>query len=94
MIKTKTVNVDIEVTESLACDNCGANIPLVFEDPGGTTQQGHDALAIIFTGGYGMYVDPLVQHDLQVLWCKKCADLLCAAFPSIHERLGTKVELK
>ena len=21
-----------------------------------------------------MYVDPLVQHNLRVLWCKKCAD--------------------
>lgn len=87
-IKTKTISVEVEVTESLACDNCGANIPLVFDDPSGPTQQGDDALQITFDGGYGMYVDPLVQHNLRVLWCKTCADALCAAFPSINELIG------
>lgn len=87
-IKTKTISVEVEVTESLSCDNCGENIPLVFADPNGQTQQGDDALQITFDGGYGMYVDPLVQPDLHMLWCKKCADALCAAFPSIHELIG------
>jgi len=87
MIKVKTVSVGKEITESLACDNCGANIPLVFDDINELTEQGENALRLIFSGGYGMYVDPLVQYDLQVLWCKECADKLCAAFPSLNERL-------
>lgn len=92
-IRTKIVSVERVVTDSLACDNCGASIPLVFEEPSGPTQQGVEALQIIFDGGFGMYVDPIAQHNLRLLWCKNCADLLCAAFPSIRELIGRSYKI-
>ena len=87
-IKIKTIQKDVEVTDTLTCDNCGEVIPLVFPGTEAVTEQGRNALGIDFSGGYGMYVDPLVTPKLHVLWCQSCAERLEAAFPSITELFG------
>lgn len=91
-IKLKTIQTEIEVTESLACDNCGVDIALVFDKPDGPTDQGENALIVVFSGGYGMYIDPLGEwpERFKMLWCKQCADKLCEQFPSIDKRLHGK----
>jgi len=88
-IKTKIITTEIEVTDSLTCDNCGTDISLEFANPNGLTEQGSNALQIRFGGGYGMYIDPIGEpaERFRMLWCKTCADKLADTFPSIAERI-------
>ena len=87
--QTKLKTVEVEVTESLSCDNCGANIELEFSDPPGITLQGRDALIVTFGGGYGMFIDPIGEppEQFKMLWCSACANLLADAFPTIAKRI-------
>lgn len=89
MIKSRNKTVEVEVTESLACDNCEAAIPLVFPDADRIHQQGLHALEVHFDGGYGMYIDPIGEpaEQFRMLWCNSCADKLTEAFPSIAKRI-------
>jgi hypothetical protein len=84
MITKKIVNKDFEVIDTLSCDNCKRNIPLVYPDHDYTpdTIQGSNMLHILFEGGYGMYVDG--RSDVHL--CHLCATKLRKAF-SLFEKV-------
>ncbi len=66
------------------CDGCGALLKSAcsgkyrLKTP---TLQLEGALVLRFSGGYGMYFDPIGEEPEPVLLCKQCADALFAQFP-------------
>jgi hypothetical protein len=79
---TKIITKEVEVTDKLFCDNCSADIPLVFPDQEDSVQ-GYEMLHVELCGGYGEYVD----GNSKIHLCKVCAGKLRKAFPLFEKVL-------
>lgn len=67
------------------CANCGKELHPV---EGASAPQYDNALAIEFSGGYGMFIDPMTADPIYaVMLCHECAHGLCEATPWIGKLL-------
>lgn len=63
-----------------SCTRCGT--PLPYLQPDDPSEYSYDrALRIRASGGYGMFIDPFVDGDPEILLCHACAHAVCAALP-------------
>lgn len=74
--------VEAVVFTNVRCDNCGREMEHVFEKDTRvfSSLQMDGALEIRFSGGYGMYIDPIGRDRLSFLFCFRCADELIAQY--------------
>lgn len=66
--------------EETHCDNCGAQLEVLFNS------HPKDALDIRLSPGYGQYFDSM-NGDVQLIFCKTCADDLVKIFPSFAKAI-------
>ena len=74
---------------NVQCDRCNKALTPVYEEGHLASLQYENALCVSFSGGYGMFIDPILtmydsQHgfdpDLDKILCKECAKDLLAWF--------------
>jgi hypothetical protein len=62
------------------CTRCGRELPyLQPEDPSEYSYA--KGLRLVATGGYGMFIDPMMDGNPEILLCHECAHAICAAMP-------------
>lgn len=82
-IKTKLVLKPTNTYEA-TCDSCGNKLERVMA--GEENLQYDDALIINFDGGYGMYIDPMIDNPYGII-CKECTDKLFKENPFLMKIL-------
>ena len=68
----------------MRCANCGSELQPVF-DGQKYPRQCDNALEIEFSGGYGMFIDPIGESRKIALLCHDCAHALCNQYPWMAE---------
>ena len=68
------------------CDACGTDLKQAMPDSPKDSSQYNGALCFEFSGGYGMYIDPMIgwavgNRNPSGIICKACADKLLAENP-------------
>jgi hypothetical protein len=73
------------------CFSCGVELKSVYPEMSSFDKfreeypnHCEDALIIIFQGGYGMRVDPLVDTDLTIILCYNCTNKMIEAVPWLN----------
>ncbi len=87
-IKKKIVEKEIKIFE-VSCDNCDKKLKQVFASEKESLQY-EFALVIKFSGGYGMYIDPMMNEKHLGIFCKDCATKLIDAFPGMEKIINNE----
>lgn len=80
--------------QDVRCDDCDRALELVgdpLEDGSWSCLQPDQGLELHVVGGYGMFIDLLMEHAPVVVLCRDCAVRACEAFPWLKRAVAPRL---